>query len=152
MRDVDTPVYGHKTYELIVPFRPDVAKGHSGSTMALNDFADAFASIDNIVVCSRSLKNVEGKNARIMHGDLNDEIHKLKQLPGGNIATGGVDIPSQLIALGLVDEFHFVIQPLLSGGRSRFLDDTKLPGTLHLNLLNVKVLGSGYVVLRYSRQ
>jgi len=41
-----------KTYELMIPFWPDVAKDQSGPRKAMNDFADAFASIENIVVCS----------------------------------------------------------------------------------------------------
>jgi dihydrofolate reductase len=41
---------------------------------------------------------------------LQDEILRLKQAQGKDILTGGVSIPSQLIELGLVDEYDFVIQ------------------------------------------
>ena len=43
MRDVDLLFFGRKTYELMVPFWPDVAKNHSAPTRAMNDFAQAFA-------------------------------------------------------------------------------------------------------------
>ncbi|MDP9042355.1 MAG: dihydrofolate reductase family protein [Bacteroidota bacterium] len=152
MRDADTLLYGRKTYELMIPFWPDVAKNQSGPTKAMNDFAGAFASIDNIVVCSRSLERVEGKNTSIIRGNLKEEILKLKQQPGGNISTGGVDIPSQLIALGLVDEFHIVVQPIVAGAGRRFLDDTNLQESLQLKLVDSKVFGSGYVALRYVKQ
>ena len=152
MRDADTLLYGRKTYELMIPFWPDVAKNQSGPTKAMNDFADAFASIDNIVVCSRSLEKVEGKNTSIIRGNLKEEILKLKQQPGGNISTGGVDIPSQLIALGLVDEFHIVVQPIVAGAGRRFLDDTNLQESLQLKLVDSKVFDSGYVALRYVKQ
>lgn len=152
MRDADTLVYGRKTYELMVPFWPEVAKNHSGATKAINDFADAFASVDKIVVCSRSLDKVDGKNTSIIRGNLKEEVLKLKQEPGGDISTGGVDIPSQLIALGLVDEFHIVVQPIVAGAGRRFLDNTSLPESLHLKLVDSKVFESGYVALRYVKE
>ena len=151
MRDADTLLYGRKTYELMIPFWPDIAKEKSGSTKAINNFAEAFASIDNIVVCSRLLEKVEGKNTRIIRGNLKEEILKLKQQPGGNISTGGVDIPSQLISLGLVDEFHIVVQPIVAGAGRRFLDDTNLQESLQLKLVDCKVFDSGHVALRYVK-
>jgi dihydrofolate reductase len=42
MRDADLLVYGRKTYELMVPYWPDVAKDHSGQTKATNEFAQTF--------------------------------------------------------------------------------------------------------------
>ncbi len=152
MRDADTLLYGRKTYELMIPFWPDVAKDQSGSSKAISDFADAFASIDNIVVCSRTLDKVDGKNTSIISGNLEEEILKLKQQPGGNISTGGVDIPSQLIALGLVDEYHFVVQPIVAGAGRRFLDDINLPESVQLILVDSKVFESGYVALKYLKQ
>lgn len=152
MRDADTLVYGRKTYELMVPFWPEVAKNHSGATKAINDFADAFAPVPNIVVCSRSPDEVDGKNTSIIRGNLREEILKLKQEPGGNISTGGVDVPTQLIAPGLVDEFHIVVQPIVAGAGRRFLDNTSLPENLQLKLVDSKVFESGYVALRYVKE
>ena len=152
LRSVDTLLYGRKTYELMVPFWPEVAKNRSGSTKAINEFADAFASVDNIVVCSTTLDKVEGENTSIIRGNLKEEILKLKQQPGGNILTGGVDIPSQLIELGLVDEFHIVVQPIVAGAGRRFMDDTNLQENLQLKLVESKVFDSGFVALRYVKE
>lgn len=151
LRDVDALVYGRKTYELMVPFWPDVARNHSGQTEAMNDFAQAFDSVDNIVVVSRSLDGAEAKNTRIIRANLPDEILKLKQAPGKGILTGGVAIPSQLVELGLVDEFIFVVQPVVVG-EGRRLDGKSLPQNLQLKLVDSKVFGSGCVALRYSKQ
>ena len=109
MRDVDLLVYGRKTYQLMVPFWPEVAKNQS-MTKASNEFARTFDSINKIVF-SRSLDSAEDKNTRIVRTNLHDEILKLKQEEGKNILIGGVSIPSQLIELGLVDEYRFVVQP-----------------------------------------
>jgi dihydrofolate reductase len=152
MRDVDVLVFGRKTYQLMVPFWPDVAKNHSGETKAMNDFAQAFDSIDNIIVFSQSLDRAEGKNTRIVRTNVQDEMLKLKQQQGKNILTGGVTIPSQLIKLGLVDEYLFVIQPIVVGEGRRLLEDISLQERLQLKLVESKIFKSGCVALRYLKQ
>ena len=59
LRDVDLLVFGRKTYQLMVPYWPDVAKNRS-ETKAQNEFAQTFDSINKIVF-SRSLDSAEGK-------------------------------------------------------------------------------------------
>lgn len=147
--DADTFVYGRKTYQLMVPFWPEMAKNNSGETKALNDFAHAFTSVKKILVFSRSLSTVEEKNASIAHGDLREEILKLKQQEGKNILTGGVDIPTQLIQLGLVDEYQVVVQPLLVGKGRRLLESVTLQEKLQL--VESKIFNSGCVALRYKK-
>jgi dihydrofolate reductase len=147
--DSATFVYGRKTYQLMVPFWPDMAKNNSGPDKAMNDFAHAFTSVKNIVVFSRSLSGVEEKNTTIVHGDLREEILKLKKQEGKNILTGGVDIPSQLIQLGLVDEYYFVIQPLVVGKGKRLLENFTLQE--NLQLVESKIFKSGCIALRYTK-
>lgn len=145
----DTFVYGRKTYELMVPFWPDMAKNNSGETAALNDFAQAFNAVKNIVVFSRSLQKVDAENTSIVRSNLKEEVLKLKKQEGKNILTGGVDIPSQLIQLGLVDEYHFVIHPVVVGAGRRLFDSAPLQE--HLRLVESKVLASGCVASRYVK-
>jgi dihydrofolate reductase len=151
MRDVDLLVYGRKTYQLMVPFWPDVAKNHSGETRVMNEFAQAFVS-NKIVVFSQTLDRAEGKNTRIVRTNLQDEILKLKQEQGKNIATGGVSIPSQLTELGLIDEYRFVVHPIVVGEGRRLFDSLSLPERLQLKLVESKVFESGHVALRYLKQ
>jgi len=150
MRDVDLLVFGRKTYQLMVPFWPDVAKNHS-ETKAMNEFADTFDSINKIVF-SQSLDSAEGKNMRIVRTNLQDEILKLKQGQGKNILIGGVNIPSQLIALSLVDEYYFVVQPIVAGEGRRLLESINLQERLQLKLVESKIFKSGCVALRYLKQ
>src|SRR5258708_39172866 len=128
--DAGLLVYGRKTYQLMVPYWPDIAKSQS-ETKADIEFAQAFVSKKKIVF-SRSLAGAEDKNTRIVRTNLRDEILRLKQEPGENILVGGVDIPSQLIELGLVDEYRFVITPILAGEGRRLLECISLPN-LRLN-------------------
>ena len=145
LRDVDLLVYGRKTYQLMVPYWPDIAKNHS-ETKAANEFADTFDSVSKLVF-SQSLDSAEGENTRIVRTKLQDEILKLKQEQGKNILTGGVSIPSQLIELGLVDEYHFVIQPIVAGEGRRLSEGINLPERLQLKLAESKILNQD--VLRF---
>jgi dihydrofolate reductase len=150
LREVDLLVYGRKTYQLMVPFWPEVAKNES-MTKASNEFAKAFDSINKIVF-SRTLDSAEDKNTRIIRTNLHDEILKLKQEEGKKIAVGGVNIPSQLIKLGLVDEYLFVVGPIIVGEGRRLLEGVSLPERLQLRLVESKIFKSGCVALRYLKQ
>src|ERR1700736_6638572 len=150
VRDADLFVYGRKTYELMVPYWPDVAKSDS-ETKTDKDFADAFVSKKKVVF-SRSLASAEGDDTRIVRTNLRDEVLKLKQEPGKNILVGGVDIPSQLIALGLVDEFRFIVMPIIAGEGRRLMEGVSLPEKLQLKLVESKPFKSGCVALRYLKQ
>jgi dihydrofolate reductase len=149
LRDVDLLVFGRKTYQLMVPYWPDVAKNRS-ETKASIEFAQTFDSINKIVF-SRSLDSAEG-NTRIVRTNLHDEMLKLKQEQGKTILVGGVDIPSQLIELGLVEEYHFVVQPIIAGEGRRLLEGISLQEKLHLKLVESKIFKSGCVALRYLKQ
>ena len=150
LRDFDLLVYGRKTYQLMVPYWPDIAKSQS-ETKQENEFALAFVSINKIVF-SRSLESAEDKNTRIVRSNLQDEIVRLKHEQGKNILVGGVSIPSQLIELGLVDEFRFVVQPIVAGEGRRLLEGVSLPERLQLKLVESKIFKSGCVALRYLKQ
>ncbi|HUO36001.1 MAG TPA: dihydrofolate reductase family protein [Candidatus Acidoferrum sp.] len=150
LRDADVVIYGRKTYQLMVPYWPDIAKSQS-ETRAEIEFARTFDSLDKIVF-SRSLDSVDDKNTRILRGNLRDEILKLKQEQGKNIWVGGVDIPSQLVELGLVDEFRVVVQPIIAGEGRRLFDRVSLRESLRLKLVESKILKSGSVALRYLKQ
>jgi dihydrofolate reductase len=148
--DAGVLVYGRKTYQLMVPYWPDIAKSQS-ETKADIEFAQAFVSKKKVVF-SRSLESAEDKNTRIVGTNLRDEILKLKQEPGKDILVGGVDIPSQLIELGLVDEFRFVVAPIIVGEGRRLLEGVNLPEKFRLKLVESKVFESGSVALRYLKQ
>jgi dihydrofolate reductase len=150
MRDVDLLVFGRKTYQLMVPFWPEVAKNQS-MTKAENEFAKTFDSINKIVF-SQSLDSAEDRNTKIVRTNLHDEMLKLKQDQGKNILVGGVDIPSQLIELGLIDEYRFVIGPIVAGEGRRLLEGVSLPEKLQLKLVDSKIFESGCVALRYLKQ
>ena len=143
-------VYGRKTYQLMVPYWPDIAKSQS-ETKADIEFAQTFVSKKKIVF-SRSLASAEDENTRIVRTNLRDEILKLKQEQGNNILVGGVDVPSQLMELGLIDEYRFVVMPTIVGEGRRLMEGVSLPEKLQLKLIESKPFKSGCVALRYLKQ
>jgi dihydrofolate reductase len=150
LQEADVIVYGRKTYQLMIPYWPDVAKDPS-ETKASIEFARAFESLDKVVF-SRTLESVDDNNTRIVRGNLQEEILKLKQERGKSILVGGVDIPSQLIELGLVDEYRFVVGPTVAGEGRRLMEGLKHPEKLQLKLVYSKILESGCVALRYLKK
>ena len=151
VRNADLFVYGRKTYQLMVPYWPDIAKNPSGETKADVEFAQAFDS-NKIIVFSKTLDKAEGKNTEIVRTSLKDEILKLKQEQGKYILTGGADIPSQLIELGLVDEYHIVVHPVIAGEGKRLMEGISLQEKLKLKLVESKTFKSGSVALHYLKQ
>ena len=146
MRDVDLLVFGRKTYQLMVPYWPDAAKDPS------DEFAQAFVAVEKIIVFSQSLDSPEAEKTRIVRTSLHDEILKLKQEQGKNILTGGVALSSQLAELGLIDEYRFVVHPIVVGEGRRFFEGINLQEKLQLKLVESTVFKSGSVVLRYLKK
>ncbi|MCW4469457.1 dihydrofolate reductase family protein [Flavobacterium sp. MFBS3-15] len=149
LRDADVLLYGRKTYELMVPFWPDMAKDSSGPSDATHEFARIFDAVGKMAVVSKSLENIDSNKTEIIRSNLRDQVLQLKQEEGRAILTGGVDVPSQLMQMGLIDEYHVVVHPVIAGEGRRLFDGTSLPEQLELKLAESKVFGSGHVALRY---
>ena len=145
LRDSDIEVFGRNTYHLMYPYWHDVAINQSESK-ATNDFARAFDAIPKIVF-STTLKSVEWNNTTLLRSNLQEEIAKLKQQPGKNISVGGLNIVSQLAQSDLIDEYRFLIQPIVAGKGPRLFDSGK---NLTLELIGSKTFRSGIVELRYK--
>ena len=151
LQEVDLLVFGRKTYELMVPFWPEVARTQS-MTRASNEFARTFDSKSKIVF-SRTLPGVEDRNTKVVGSDLQGEIRKLKQEPGEDVliaeqAAKGVEEAE----LGLVDEYRFVVGPVVAGDGRRLLEHVSLREGLHLRFVDSKFFKSGCVALRYLKQ
>ncbi len=153
VRDVDVLLYGRITYQLMVPYWPDIARNPTGQTKGDIDFAQAFESVSRMVVFSRSLARAEEEKTTIVRANLKDEVLKLKQERGRDILAGGVSIPSQLMELGLIDEYRIVVQPVVvgEGGRQLF-GGAKPPERLQLKLVESRAFKSGWILLRYLKQ
>lgn len=150
MRGASVILFGRKTYQLMFPYWHTIAENQSESP-AENEFAKAIDSIDKLVF-SRTLKSVEMKNTRLSSANLEEEVRKLKQQPGGNISIGSLSIASQLSQSGLIDEYHIAIHPILAGKGPRLFEADGLKEGLQLELAETKKFGSGVVALHYKKR
>ncbi len=115
IRDADLLVYGRVTYELMVPFEAGYRK-KSFYVKNIQRFCGCIRPPLRKLFFQKRWSALTTKKSRIVRGDLKDQIIKLKRKPG-NILVGGVDLPAQLIALDLVDEFSIRRSPGHSGRR-----------------------------------
>ena len=133
---------GFEKYWLSVPKNPSSTKNE----IEYARLADKMRKI----VFSRTLKKVEWKTTKIIKDHITEEIQRMKQQPGKDmVLLGGAGIASTFINLGLIDEYHLIVSPLVLGGGKQLFKDVK---ELHnLKLLNTKTLKSGKVVLHSSK-
>ncbi len=151
MRESDTLVYGRTTYQLMVPFWPDFVKSGDTSSQTMSDFAIAFDSVKHYVVFSKSLAVPADGKTTVLRSELRQEILRLKQMSGGPIMTGGVDLPTQLLKLGVIDEFRIMIHPIIVGEGRKLFDGAPLQEAVPLKLIESRPFPSGCLLVRYRR-
>jgi len=102
-------------------------------------------------VFSRKKRQSRWDNTTTTTEDLATEVLRLKNLPGQNIiAYGGATFANALVRTGLIDEYHFIINPTILGkGISIF---TKMDDILHLTPASVKVYPCGITVMVYQQK
>jgi dihydrofolate reductase len=149
MDSVDLLFYGRVMYQLMFPYWADVAKDRSGSAADVR-FAERLVSIDKVVV-SQSLENVDG-NTRIIRNNPVAELRKLKEQPGKTISVDTVSMLPELTAVGLIDEFHLVIHPVIAGNGRHLLDAGSLPEILKLTLVETRTFKNGCIALYYRKR
>ncbi len=147
MERADAVIYGRTTYELMEGAWRRPASGVWPDWMSEWEvpFAEAIDRIPKHVVSS-TLESVDW-NAELVRGDLADAVRALKSQPGEGLSVGGVTLPLALADLGLIDEYTFVVHPLVAGHGPRLLDG--LSERLSLELVDRREFSSGAVTNRY---
>lgn len=150
LRNAGVLLYGRVTYELMVPFWPDAAKSQSMAP-ASNEFARVFDSIPKVLF-SRTLNSVDDANTRLAGNSLEEEVTGLKKQPGRDICVGSLSLASQLSEIGLIDEYQFVVHPVVAGKGPRLFETAQLKERFLLDFLGSETFPSGTVALRYGRR
>ena len=109
-------------------------------------FAETMDGAKKYVVSS-TLDQVDW-TAELVRGDLREAVQRLKEEPGEGVFVGGVTLPLALADLGLIDEYEFVVQPVLAGHGPRLLDG--LGERFELELVGRREFSSGAVALSYE--
>jgi dihydrofolate reductase len=149
LRGAGLLLFGRITYQLMVPYWPEIARNQS-EPEAVNEFARVFDSLDKIVF-STTMTPVEGDNTRIVRANIAEEVLALKQQPGKDICVGSLSLASQLSDRGLIDEYHFVVHPVVAGKGPRLFETVKVKERLLLDFIGSETFHSGVVALHYRK-
>ena len=147
MERADALLFGRVTYEMMESAWRKPATGTWPDW--LDEWEVPFAeAIDRAVkyVVSSTLSGVVW-NAELVRGDVGQVVQRLKQQPGAGLWVGGVTLPLALADLGLIDEYEFLVQPVLAGHGPTLL--AGLHERIQLELVHRHEFRSGAVALRY---
>jgi len=97
------------------------------------------------IVFSKTLEKVEG-NARLVRDGVAEEVAKLKEQPGKDLAVGGAGLASALIKLDLIDEYRLFVSPVVLGGGTPYFP--ALEERFDLELVETQTFGGR--VARYG--
>jgi len=145
MREVGAHLCGRRLYEVMAYW--DTADENPSAAEHELEFARIWKSIPKIVF-SNTLEKVEG-NARLVRGDAAEEVAKLKEQPGEDVAVGGAGLASTLIELDLVDEYGLFVSPVVVGGGTPYFPAVER--RIDLELVETRTFASRVVYLRYRR-
>lgn len=138
----DTLLFGRKTYELMASYWPTPEA--TGDDPAVAGRMNAMRK----VVFTRSLHALAWQNAAVAGDDLLQTVETLKRESGKDILLfGSGEIVAQLANARLVDEFRFMIAPVIVGEGRHLFAGVQRP--LQLELAKVKQFASGNVLLCY---
>jgi len=144
---IDTVLFGRKTYQLLESYWPN-APDDPQATKSMIEFAHKINSIPKIVF-SKTLDKATWNNTRLVKENMVEEILKLKNQPGNNLSIGGLSIASHLTKLGLIDEYFFLVQPIILGTGTPLFGN--LNDRIDLKLIDTKIFCSGVVAKHYQK-
>jgi dihydrofolate reductase len=101
------------------------------------------------LVVSRTLDSVEWRNSTLIKGDPAEELSRLKQQPGKNIAiTGSATLVRSLLRDGLLDELRLLVHPIVVGTGKRLFEEGS--DRVALKLLEARTFSTGVLALTYE--
>ena len=138
-------MFGRVTYDLMVSYWPTPA-----ARQAMPVVADKMNRAPKYVF-SRTLTQATWENTTLLTSEVAATVGKLKKEPGPDIVIlGSGSIVAQLTQAGLIDEYQFVVHPVVIGSGKTMFDGVKAP--VRLKLAGARTFQNGNVVLRYARE
>ena len=138
---VDTLLFGRVTYELMAGYWPSATEEDPVIAKGMNTLQK--------IVFSRSLKSADWNNSRVVREVIPEEIMQLKQQAGKDMVIyGSGSLVSAFANLGLIDEYRFIVNPVVLGSGKPLFKGFK--DRFNLKLLEARTLGSENVLLSYQ--
>lgn len=140
--EVDTLLFGRRTYEMMAGFWP------TPQADAMIPEVAKFMNTTRKVVASRRGFEPGWQNVQVISGDATEEVRKLKSQPGGSLLTfGSNQLCTSLMEAGLIDEFRLVVNPVAFGAGTPLFAGLSQPA--RFTLTNTRQNRSGTVELTY---
>ena len=139
----NTLLFGRVTYDIMSSYWPTELAFKNDPAVA-----EAMNSTEKIVF-SRTMNKAAWSNTTVMKDDVVERIRKLKRSEGPNLTILGSGSMVKLFAENnLVDDYQFMVDPVVLGRGTRILDGIEAP--LKLTLTSTRVFGNGSVLLEYK--
>ena len=137
-----TLLFGRRTYKMMASYWPTPAALKSDPVVA-----QGMNSAEKVVF-SKTLKKADWNNTRIVKGNLEKEIKRMKQAGKDMTVLGSGTIVTQLAQAGLIDEYVIMLDPVAIPSGTTLLKGMK--HTVDLKLTNSRTFKSGVVLLTYQ--
>jgi len=136
-------VFGRKTYDLMAGFWPTPQ-----AAQMMPEVAEGMNRMPKVVF-SRTMDKATWSNTTLVKSDPAGAVRKMKKEPGPDMVIfGSGSIVALLAGGGLIDEYQFVVVPIVLGaGRTMF---EGLKERLNLKLTRSRTFGNGNVFLCYE--
>lgn len=136
----DAFLLGRRTYEEWAAYWPQQDPGRNPMAAAINGLPK--------YVVSRTLGEATWQGSTVLAGALADEVPRLKERHGGEIAiSGSATLVRSLLEAGLLDELRVMLHPVLVGRGTRLFQDAPQPASLEL--AESRAFGSGVLSLSF---
>ncbi len=144
VRGIGVQLCGRRLYETMVYWETAEESPLAAEEV---EFAQIWKALPKVVF-STTLESVVG-NTRLARDSVEEEVSRLKEQPGKDIAVGGAGLASTCMELGLIDEWRLFVSPVLLGGGTPYSPPSEKK--INLELIETRTFGSRVVYLRYKR-
>ena len=137
----DALLIGRTTYEMLASYWPLQLNDDNGPAGKIN-------SMEKFVV-SAKLEKPAWNNSTIINKNIIEEISELKKLNGNEIQIpGSATLVQSLMKANLIDEYRFLVHPIIMGSGKRFFKDEMK--TSEMKLIKTQTFDKGVVLLCYQ--
>jgi dihydrofolate reductase len=147
--EADTALYGRVTYQMMENYWPSAGK-KPNATKHDKQHSNWYNKVEKVVL-SKTLKETNLTNTKVITDNISKEITKLKQKEGKNILIfGSPSVAHLLISSNLVDDYWIFLNPVLLGqGIPLF---KSIHAKAKLKLVESKIFPSGVVCIHYEKK
>jgi dihydrofolate reductase len=145
VRELGAHLLGRRLYETMVYW--ETAERDPSLSEVAREFAGIWKALPKLVF-STTLEEVEG-TTRLASGSVVDELARLRDEPGADLAVGGAGLASELIKRNLIDDYRLFVSPVVLGGGTPYFP--AMEQRIELELQETRTFGGGVQYLRYAR-